>query len=63
MNLTLRQWPWTKVGSSWREPVFVVRHGKPDEESRFGCVRFLVWAVIFEALLVIVGLVCWRLFW
>jgi len=32
-----------------------------EHESHFGCVRFLVWAMVFEVALVIAGLLWWRL--
>jgi hypothetical protein len=31
------------------------------DEGRFGCVRFLVWAMLLDVALVIAGLLCWRL--
>jgi hypothetical protein len=32
-----------------------------EHERHFGCVRFLVWALVLEVALVVAGLVCWRL--
>jgi hypothetical protein len=32
-----------------------------EHESHFGCVRLLVWAMVFEVALVIAGLLWWRL--
>jgi hypothetical protein len=48
---------WLRFAATQAEPEDLAN----DPESRFGCVRFLVWAMVFEVALVIAGLLCWRL--